>query len=78
MEAKTLTNLQILEEAIKQNSSFQLLLFTMKNGQPEPLGETAIKKNVQSVTICNAWEIEDDSYLLAGVMPTDDPRIAQT
>ncbi|MDT3698370.1 MAG: SEC-C domain-containing protein [Thermincola sp.] len=75
MEAKTLTNLQILEEAIKQNNNFQLVQFTMKNGQLEPLGETAIKKNVQSITICNAWEIEDDSYLFAGVMPIDDPII---
>ncbi|MHB8075662.1 YecA family protein [Desulfosporosinus fructosivorans] len=75
MEAKTPTNLQILENAIKQNSNFWLVLFSMKNGQFEPLGKTAIKKNVQSLTICNAWEIEDDSYLLTGVMPTDDPII---
>jgi Predicted metal-binding protein related to the C-terminal domain of SecA len=75
MEAKTLINLQMLEDAIKQNNNFQLSLFTMLNGQPEPLWDTAIKKNVSSITIRNAWEVEEDSYLLTGVTPSDEPII---
>ncbi len=75
MEAKSLANLKILESVIKTNSQFQFLLYKIDHGQLEPLDELAIIKNVQSVTIRNAWEIEDDSYLLTGVMPTDNPII---
>ncbi len=75
MEATTLTHLQTFEEAIKRNSYFYFLLSTIEGGQAEPVWTSAIKKSIESVTICNAWEVEEDSYLLSGVLPTDTPII---
>lgn len=75
MEAKTPNNMQILESAIKQNNQFQLALFKLNGVTPEPFEGMLITKSTQSITIRNAWEIEDGSYLLTGVMPTDNPII---
>jgi len=75
MEARTLDNLHIFENAIKQSNWFMMMPFIMNVGQPEPDFDSAIRKNVRSVTVRNAWEIEEGSYLYAGLMPSDDPII---
>jgi hypothetical protein len=73
MQAQNSNTLSLLETAIGMNSFFDLLQVTAEIDGPIPHPETAIKKNISSITIRNAWEVEPDSFLLTGILPTDDP-----
>ena len=79
MEPKDDRNLSMFENVLKRSSSFILTIMDYKL-QPEYDSEMiarGIRKNKSCVTIINAWEIEENSFLLSAISPGDNPIIPE-
>ncbi|WP_303864926.1 hypothetical protein [Alkalibaculum bacchi] len=73
-------NLLRFEKALFKANNYYICpaIMTSSTSQPEIIYELMIKKKKTSVSICDAWEIENDDILgITGILPTDNPIIPE-
>lgn len=76
MNAESDKNIKLFEESFKLAPYFIVMPGIMdEKGGLCPMPEYIIKKSKESLTICHVQDINEDSQLLSGIMPEDDPDI---
>ena len=78
MQPNNDVNLKNFEKELKFAKTFSLCPSYMPNstGQPQVYYELMIKKKLESILICNAFDLKKDDWLsFCGILPTDDPII---
>lgn len=75
MEAKSDDNIKMFEEMYSRLKTFDIFPSGILNGQVKFHTEYAIRKT--EIEICDAWTIEDSSFLSAAIFPFDNPVIPQ-
>ena len=73
MEAKSDANLKMFEKMYRQIGEFFIFPSEVINGAVKIHPELSIRKS--SIEICDAWEIDDSSFLSAAIFPFDSPVI---
>lgn len=78
MQPSNDVNLKMFEKELKFAKTFSLCPSYMSNskGQPQVYDELMIKKKLESILICNAFDLKKDDWLsFCGILLTDDPII---
>lgn len=78
MEPNNDVNLKMFEKELQFAKSFSLCPSYMPDftRQPQLYDKLMIKKNYESIRICNAYELQNDDLLsYCGILPTDNPII---
>ena len=78
MEPNNDTNLKMFEQELQTVKSFSICpsYFHDMSAQPRIFEDLIIHKNIESIMICNAYEVSETDWLTeAGILPTDTPII---
>jgi hypothetical protein len=78
MEPNNDINLKMFEKELQFVKSFSLCPSYMPNltGQPKVYDKLMIRKNYESIIICNAYDLKDGDLLsFSAILPTDNPII---
>lgn len=80
MEPNNDTNLKMFEQELQVVKSFSICpsYFYDISAQPQIFKDLMIRKNIESIIICNAYEVPETDWLMeAGILPTDIPIIPE-
>jgi hypothetical protein len=76
MTVENNANLLRFQKALSKCKNYFICpaIMTSSTTQPELIHELMIKKKKTSISICEAWEIDNDDILaINGILPTDNP-----